>query len=343
MESRKVILAEIKKTQDLNTLEQIYKKYLGKKGEITLIFRTLKDLPKEKRVKIAKEANELKDLIKKELNFKSKFFKKEAEKQNSKKEKIDITLPGKKIATGHLHPLTKALREINDIFLQMGFETVEGPEIESEYYNFDALNIPKDHPARDMWDTFWLRQNEKNITAEAGFRYGGTDKNSKLLLRTHTSPVQIRYMEKNQPPFRIIVPGRCFRHEATDASHDVQFCQLEGLMVGKDINLTNLKAVMMEFLNIFFKEKIKIKFQPSYFPFVEPGLEVLISQDGKKWTELIGAGMVHPNVLKAIGYNPKNWQGFAFGMGVDRLAMIKYKINDIRLFYGGDLRFLWQF
>jgi len=221
----------------------------------------------------------------------------------------------------------------------LGFSIVEGPEIETEWYNFDALNIPKEHPARDLWDTFWL-QNNKKI--------------QNLLLRTHTTPVDVRYMEKNNPPLRIIVPGRCFRHEATDASHDVQFYQVDGLMVGKDISVANFKAVIENFFQEFFKRDLKIRMRPSFFPFTEPSFEIDISclvcqgkgcsacsQTG--WMEMMGAGMLHPNVFKACKLNPKNWQGFAFGVGLDRLAMMKYKIGDIRLFYNGDLRFLEQF
>jgi phenylalanyl-tRNA synthetase alpha chain len=217
----------------------------------------------------------------------------------------------------------------------MGFSVVEGPEIETEWYNFDALNIPKDHPARDLWATFWL-------------------KNSKLLLRTHTTPVDVRYLEKNNPPLRIITIGRVFRHEATDASHEVNFNQIDGLMVGKEINVANFKAIIQEFFQEFFEKIIEIRMRPSYFPFTEPSFEVdmrCLNCRGKGcstcqkigWLEMMGAGMVHPNVFKAAGLNPKNWQGFAFGMGLDRLAMMKYKINDIRLFYSGDLRFLNQF
>jgi len=237
--------------------------------------------------------------------------------------KIDVTAPGKRPERGHLHPLTLVQNKAIDIFSSMGFEVAEGPEAETEYYNFDALNIPKNHPARDMWDTFWL-------------------KNGKLL-RTHTSSVQIRYMEANQPPFRIIAPGRVFRYEATDATHEAQFYQLEGLMVGKKITLANLKAVMEVFFQKFFGEKnIKVRLRPSYFPFVEPGVEVDIWFKGK-WMEIAGAGMVHPKVLENLKIDPREWQGFAFGMGIDRLAMIKYKIDDVRLSYSGDLRFIKQF
>lgn len=239
---------------------------------------------------------------------------------------IDVTAPGKKIEYGHLHPLTLVQKKVADIFSSMGFEIAEGPELETEHYNFDALNIPKDHPARDMHDTFWLKNN--------------------LLMRTHTSPVQIHYMENlpaGGPSFRIIAPGRVFRYEATDAKHEVQFYQLEGLMIGKKITLANLKAIMETFFREFFGSRdIEIRFRPGYFPFVEPGVEVDMKFKGK-WMEIAGAGMVHPNVLRGVGIDSREWQGFAFGMGLDRIAMMKYKIDDIRLFYSGDLRFIKQF
>lgn len=241
--------------------------------------------------------------------------------------KIDITAPGKKIEHGHLHPLTLVQQKATDIFSSMGFEIVDGPEMETEYYNFDALNIPANHPAREMHDTFWLK--------------------NKKLMRTHTSPVQVHYMETHQPPFRVIVPGRVFRYEATDATHEIQFYQLEGLMVGKKITLANLKGVIEVFFQRFFGDKyIKFRFRPSYFPFVEPGVEVDMKYMGK-WMEVAGAGMVHPKVLENVKIDSRppagGWQGFAFGMGIDRLATIKYKIDDIRLFYSGDLRFIKQF
>ncbi len=237
--------------------------------------------------------------------------------------KIDVTAPGKKIERGHLHPLTLVQQKAADIFSSMGFEIVDGPETETEYYNFDALNIPANHPAREMHDTFWLK--------------------NKKLMRTHTSPVQVHYMETHQPPFRIIVPGRVFRYEATDATHEIQFYQLEGLMVGKKITLADLKGVMEVFFQRFFGDKdIKFRFRPSYFPFVEPGVEVDMKYRGK-WMEIAGAGMVHPKVLENAKIDSREWQGFAFGMGIDRLATIKYKIDDIRLFYSGDLRFIKQF
>jgi phenylalanyl-tRNA synthetase alpha chain len=238
---------------------------------------------------------------------------------------------------GHLHPLTLVKRKVEEIFQTMGFSVVEGPEIETEWYNFDALNIPKDHPARDLWNTLWLK-----------------DDKTKLLLRTHTSPNQVRYMEKNNPPLRIIVPGNVYRHEATDQTHEFQLCQVEGLMVGKDISVTHFKAIIQEFLRRFFEREIKIRLRPDFFPFTEPSFDVsmtcLVCQGkgcevckNSGWLEMAGAGMVHPNVYKNSGLIPKNWQGWAFGFGLDRLAMMKYKINDIRLFRSGDLRFLQQF
>lgn len=236
---------------------------------------------------------------------------------------IDVTAPGKKFERGHLHPLTFVQKKATDIFTSMGFEIAEGPELETEYYNFDALNIPQNHPARDLMDTFWIKNGR--------------------LMRTHTSPVQIHYMEIHQPPFRIIVPGRVFRYEATDATHEIQFYQLEGLMVGKNITLAHLRGVMETFFREFFGSKdIEVRLRPSYFPFVEPGVEIDMKYK-RKWIEIAGAGMVHPKVLENVKIDPREWQGFAFGMGIDRLAMIKYKIGDIRLFYSGDLRFIKQF
>jgi len=262
------------------------------------------------------------------------MIKKKELKIQTKGPYFDVTAPGKKLTSGHLHPLTQVRKKVEEIFQAMGFEVVEGPEMETEWYNFDALNIPKDHPARDLWNTLWLKNG--------------------LLLRTHTSPVQIRYLEKHNPPLRIIVPGRIFRYEATDASHEINFYQVEGLMVGKEVSASNFKAIIQEFFYQFFGKPIEIRMRPSFFPFTEPSFEVdmtCLNCNGKGctacsetgWMEMMGAGMVHPNVLKNSGLNPKNWQGFAFGMGLDRLAMMKYKINDIRLFYSGDLRFLNQF
>ena len=323
----------IENSNNLEELSKVYSKYCGKKAEVSLILKSLKKLSKERRIEVGKQANEAKNLLKFEFNKRMKELSNEAV---SKEESIDITAPGKKIFLGHLHPLTLVRREVEDIFQRLGFSIIEGPQIENEKYNFDALNIPKDHPARDLWDTLWLKTKEP------------------LLLRTHTSPVQIRYMEKNQPPIRIIVPGKVFRHEATDSSHDIQFYQVEGLMVDKNVSSANFKAVIQEFFNQFFKKEVKIRLRPSYFPFTEPSFEIdmaCLVCNGKGcsacsktgWMEMMGAGMVHPNVFKNSGLNHKNWQGFAFGMGLDRLTMMKYRIDDIRLLYSGDLRFINQF
>jgi len=323
--------------------ERIRVQYLGRKGALAAIFDALKNLAPEERKRAGEQANTLRREIEERLAEKRAELEQTSHEGILKKEWLDVTRPGARLPKGHLHPITKITREIIAIFAGLGFAVAEGPEVETEYYNFDALNIPADHPARDMWDTFWLRQNE--------------DKNNHLLLRTHTSPVQIRYMETHPPggePIRIIVPGIVYRYEATDASHEIQFSQLEGLIVDKNISVANFKAIIGEFFAKLFTPKTKIRLRPSYFPFTEPSFEIDIScvycnakgcavckQSG--WLELAGAGMVHPAVFKAVGYNPKYLQGFAFGMGISRLAMMKYRIPDIRLFNSGDLRFLKQF
>ncbi|MBU2472792.1 phenylalanine--tRNA ligase subunit alpha [Patescibacteria group bacterium] len=314
-------IKDIRQAKDLKELEEICRCCLGRKGELTKILRSLKDLSGEER----KEKGQIANQIKKELEnlFQEKKLRFTNDLPHRQTNWIDVTAPGILPDQGHLHPLTLVQKEIEEIFQSMGFSVVDGPEVETEQYNFNALNVPKDHPARDLWDTFWLKDLD-------------------LLLRTHTSPVQARYMEKNNPPLRIIVPGRCFRHEATDATHDVQFYQFEGLMVGKKVSAVNFKGIIEEFFKQFFKSDVKVRLRPSYFPFVEPGFEVDVKRNGD-WLEIMGAGMVHPNVFKEVGYNPNNWQGFAFGAGLERLAMIKYQIDDIRLFYSSDLRFLNQF
>ncbi len=238
------------------------------------------------------------------------------------------------IPKGHKHPLTRMIAEINAIFAEIGFVFAEGPEVETEHYNFDRLNVPKDHPSRDMQDTFWFK--DKDVSEPT-------------VLRTHTSPVQARYMESHEPPIRVIVPGKAFRNEATDATHEAQFHQLEGLYVDKGVNMGHLKGTIEYFFEKFLGGDVEIRFRPGYFPFVEPGVEVdmkLLSGDSKlvgKWIEIMGAGMVHPNVLSGSGIDPKEYSGFAFGMGIDRLAVMKYGINDIRDLYTGDLRFVSQF
>ncbi len=226
---------------------------------------------------------------------------------------------------GHLHPITQVLHEILPVFQKLGFEVAEGPEIETEFYNFDSLNIPKDHPGRDMQDTFWLKP-----------------ENLRRLMRTQTSAVQTRFMEKNQPPLRVVVPGRVYRSEATDATHEAQFTQFEALVVDKKVSLAELKGTLEALFKAFLGEGAEVRFRPSYFPFVEPALEVDVKW-GDKWLEVLGAGLVHPNVFKSVGIDSDKWQGYAFAFGLDRLAMLKYGIEDIRRFYTSDIRFLNQF
>jgi len=328
---------EIDSVKDLKELTEVSKRYLGKKGILTEILGSLKKLPRVEKVKVGKEANQLKNFLRIKLDQKAIEIKEKTRKETEEQERIDFSVPGKKPILGHLHPLTEVKKKTEEIFQAMGFSIVRGPQIENEWYNFDGLNIPKDHPARDLWDTFWLEP-----------------ESSKLLLRTHTTPVDVRYMEKNNPPLRIITIDRCFRHEATDASHEINFYQIDGLQVEKNISVANFKATIQEFFQRFFDKPVKIRMRPSYFPFTEPSFEIdmlCLNCGGKGcsvcqntgWMEMLGAGMVHPNVLKNSGLNPKNWQGWAFGMGFERLTMMKYKIDDIRLFYSGDLRFLKQF
>jgi phenylalanyl-tRNA synthetase alpha chain len=333
LELKQNALREIANSKDVKVLEGVRVKYLGREsGELTAILKSLKIMSVEERKKVGPLANEIRSEL--ENAFTQKLLK--FEEQLIMGSKIDITIPGIKVEMGHLHPLTIIEDRIKEIFAELNFSIVEGPEVETEHYNFDALNIPAGHPARDMWDTFWLCQNEiknqkSNIKIEEN-----------LLLRTHTSPMQIRYMETHEPPFQIIVPGRVFRFEAIDAAHQINFHQVEGLMVGQDVSLANFKYIISEFFKKLFNGTVEMRFRPSYFPFVEPGLEVDIKLSGK-WLEVMGAGMVHHNVFDAVKYNPKFVRGFAFGLGLERLAMIKYNITDIRLFYENDLRFLKQF
>ena len=321
-------------------------KFLGRKSQLSQYLKTLSVLSQEEKRRQGLLANDLRKKL--ELAFDKKYqeliFRK-------KTESFDITQDGIEVELGHLNLLTHLEKEIIEIFKGLGFDIAIGPEIESEYYNFDALNIPSWHPARDEMDTFWLdlEKPSKNTKLYPA--------NKKFLLRTHTSPVQIRYLKTHQPPFKmIVVDGKAYRNESTDARHDFQFTQVEGMMTGSDVSLANLKYVLEEFLSKFFETKVKTKFLPSYFPFVEPGLEVDVScigcfgKDknckvcgGSGWLEILGAGMVHPKVFKMAGYDPNKYQGFAFGIGYERLLMTKYQINDIRLFNSGDLRFIRQF
>lgn len=327
----------LEEVKDSDVLRDLEIKYLGRKGELTKILRNLKNLDAEQKKNLGQVANE----IKKEIQDKFKEVRNIVSGKGGKSEFIDVTLPGEKIERGHLHPLTIVQNELEDLFKSMGFIVLDGPELESDYYNFEALNIPRTHPARDMQDTFFIDKKNKN---------GEYD----LVMRTQTSPMQIRAMEKYGAPLRCIVPGRVFRCEATDACHEHTLYQLEGLMVGEEISIVNLISVVREMLNNIFKREVKIRVRPGYFPFVEPGLEFDMdcqvcggvgcpSCKHSGWLEMMGSGMVHPDVLRAGGVDPDKFSGFAFGMGIDRLAMMKYGINDIRLFHSGDLRFLEQF
>lgn len=327
---------EVNLVQDQNTLENFRIKYLGRKSELSLFFDNLKNLNEGERRSQGKKANEVRHFLL-ELYQKKK---EELEQKPKDFEFFDFTRPGQKIKKGHLHPLTLVTREIVAAFEKIGFAIVEGPEIETEYYNFDALRIPEDHPAREMWDTFWLKIDS------SGLKTKNSKTSSKYLLRTHTSPLQIRYMETHQPPFKIIMPGKCFRFEATDSHHEIQFHQIEGLVVGENVSLANFKFIIEGVLQEIFHHKVVLRFRPSYFPFVTPGLEIDIKIKNKPkspWLEVMGAGMVHPDLFNFVGYEKKRWQGFAFGLGVERITMIKYGIDDIRLFFSSDERFLKQF
>ena len=325
---------------DAASLDALRIKYLGRKGEITELFKKMAELPNSEKPEIGHLINRLKDIVTKALDEKIQLA---STVQDEKKERIDITLPGIAQRPGKIHPVIKTIYEICDLFISLGFRVVEGPEIETEHYNFETLNIPLDHPSRDAFDTFYLNSARKDY-----------------LLRSHTSPVQTRFMEKNSPPFAIIVPGKVFRPDATDASHSFMFHQVEGLVVGKDIHFSDLKGVLAIFAKQMFGKSTKMRFRPSFFPFTEPSAEVDISCilcsgeqhstekrcslcGGKGWLEILGAGMVNPKVFKKVGYDPEKVTGFAFGMGVERIAILKYGITDIRMFFENDVRFLRQF
>ena len=340
---RETALAELDALQDDAALEAWRIAYLGRSGKLTQVLRGVSSLPVEVRPAAGAAGNQTKVLL--EAGLAERRTRLESARLDTLAEdSIDITLPGRPMAVGRLHPSTLIVREITEIFRGMGFQVVEGPEVEWDYYNFEALNIPRDHPARDMFDTFWLDTNK-----DAEGRYT-------TLLRTHTSPMQARIMEAHQPPIRVIVPGKCYRYEATDATHESQFYQVEGLAVDKGITFANLKHTLHEFARRLFGGDRKVRFRCDYFPFVEPGVDLSVdcfNCDGSDptcricrgagWMEIMGAGMVHPNVLRNVGYDPEVYTGFAFGLGPERIAMLKYGIEDIRLFYGNDVRFLRQF
>lgn len=328
---RTAFKAEIASADSADKIEEIRVKYLGRKGEIAEITKGLSGLPKDEMPAIGKALNELKKEILEMLDEKTKTA---GSLPSGKRERIDITFEGIKKAPGTLHPLTKIMDRINEIFMFLGFMVAEGPEVETEYNNFEALNIPLDHPSRDAFDTFYLEDD--------------------ILLRSHTSTVQIRLMQSQKPPIQAIMPGRVYRPDAVDASHSFMFHQVEGLMVDTGIRFSDLKGVLNIFAKQMFGENVRLRFRPSFFPFTEPSAEVdlsciicngrgcsVCSKTG--WLEILGAGMVNPKVLENVGYDSKKYTGFAFGMGVERIAMLKYGINDIRLFFENDLRFLKQF
>jgi len=331
------VRSSISEARSQDELEQLRVKFLGRKSRLTEIMRSIPQLEPQQRATVGKHANQLKQTIESQL----------ADRQGQLAAipmgpGLDVTLPGSAVVQGRLHPITQTIHAILSALLPLGFEIVEGPEVEFEYYNFDALNIPRDHPSRESFDTFFLDQPSPD------------SKKGRPLLRSHTSPVQVRVMERRKPPLRIVVPGKVYRPDPLDPSHSFMFHQVEGLMVDERTSFADLKGVLERFVLALFGEGTRTRFRPHYFPFTEPSAEVDIacaacggegcSTCGRKgWLEIMGCGMVHPNVFKAVGYDPNKVQGFAFGMGVERIAMLKHGITDIRLFFENDLRFLGQF
>ncbi|HMK60165.1 MAG TPA: phenylalanine--tRNA ligase subunit alpha [Dissulfurispiraceae bacterium] len=330
---KKIFLEEVTSLKNIADAVNLRVKYLGKKGILTARIKSLSSLPPEEKRLAGRQINELKQFMENECDLKEAILKNEELKMRLLAEAIDITLPGKPASFGHEHPLSKTMREVIDIFSRMGFDVEEGPEIELDCYNFEALNIPKDHPARDMQDTFYISED--------------------IVLRTHTSPVQVRVMEKKKPPLRFIAPGKVYRCDA-DVTHSPMFHQVEGLMVDHDVTFSHLKGVMIEFLRQLFRTDLPVRFRPSFFPFTEPSAEIDIGCifckgigcrvcKGTGWLEIGGAGMVHPKVFENVGYDTEQYTGFAFGMGIERIAMLRYGIDDIRLLFENDIRFLRQF
>ncbi len=327
-------LLNLEKAETLDALEEIRIKYLGKKGELTGVLKGMGALTPEERPVIGALANEVREILDTEIDKKKSDLTKKQTEERLKKEVIDVTMPGKKVKSGNLHPLTKVMNEIKDIAIGLGFEIAEGPEVELDYYNFEALNIPKNHPARDTQDTFYINEN--------------------TVLRTQTSPIQVRVMENKKPPIRIIAPGRVYRSDAVDATHSPVFHQIEGLVVDKGITMADLKGTLDAFMKALYGKDTKVRFRPHHFPFTEPSAEMDISCyvcggkgcrvcKGEGWIEILGCGMVHPKVLKNCGIDPEVYSGFAFGLGLERVAMGRYDIDDLRLFFENDTRFLKQF
>jgi phenylalanyl-tRNA synthetase alpha chain len=328
-------LAELQKLSNLEELQELKVKVLGKKGTLTALLRQMGSLSPEERPLFGQVVNEARDVLEKAWEHRTEELANAALQKQLEEEKLDISLPGISLPRGHQHPLSKVIEEMEDIFLGMGFQIAEGPEIESDYYNFEALNLPKEHPAREMQDSFYITE--------------------EILLRTQTSPVQIRTMEKMRPqlPVKIIAPGKVYRKD-DDATHSPMFHQVEGLVVDRGIRMSDLKGILLNFSRQMFGESREIRLRPSFFPFTEPSAEVDVSCmlcggsgcricKGTGWIEILGSGMVHPKVLEMGGYDPKEVTGFAFGMGVERIAMLKYGIEDMRLLFDNDLRFLQQF
>ena len=312
----------ISAASDLAELDNVRVNFLGKKGLFTEQMKGLSKLPKEEKPKAGQVINQAKQQVQKLLTERGELLRAEAISKKLAAESIDVTLPGRTNEVGGLHPVTRTIQRIESFFGDLGFEVKSGPEVEDDFHNFDALNIPEHHPARQDHDTFYF--------------------NPKLVLRTQTSGVQIRTMEVEKPPLRIISPGKVYRNDY-DQTHTPMFHQVEGLMVDKDVSFTHLKGILHDFLHHFFEEDLEIRFRPSYFPFTEPSAEVDVMGKNGKWLEVLGCGMVHPNVLKAVGIDPEVYSGFAFGMGVERLTMLRYGVNDLRAFFENDLRFLKQF
>ena len=327
-------LKQIEEAVDSERLNEARVSFLGKKGELTQVLKSLKDVAPEDRPKVGQLVNEAREVLEKKLEERKKEFEKKILDLKLATETIDVTLPAKKPMIGHRHPNTIALDEVKKIFIGMGYQVVDGPEIEYDYYNFEALNIPANHPAKDEQDTFYI--------------------NDKLLLRTQTSSVQVHVMEKEKPPIRIIAPGRVFRSDEVDATHSPSFHQVEGLVIDKSVTFADLKGTLAEFARRIFGEDTRVKFRPHHFPFTEPSAEMDVSCfkcggngcrfcKNEGWIEILGCGMVHPNVLEMRGIDPKEYQGFAFGMGLERIALLKYEVDDMRLLYENDVRFLRQF
>lgn len=339
----KQIISEAQKAvtdaSDLQALDDVRVQYLGKKGSLTAQMKQLGKLSAEERPKAGQAINDAKQKVQAAIEARKNSLQSAALDAQLAEEKIDVSLPGRGVRSGGLHPVTRVMERIEDLFVQMGFEFAEGREIEDDYHNFEALNIPAHHPARAMHDTFYMDES--------------LSENEKLLLRTHTSPVQIRHMENNEPPLRVIAPGRVYRCDS-DLTHAPMFHQVEGFMVDENVSFADLKGLLVDFLQKFFEKDLALRYRPSYFPFTEPSAEVdiecvMCGGEGCRvcshtgWLEVLGCGMVHPNVLKHVGIDSEKYTGFAFGLGVERLAMLRYGVNDLRLFFENDLKFLEQF